>query len=125
MPTINARNHGIATGRLTKDPVTFENRDGSHKVIVNLALRDNFKQQDGSTGSQFVDFTGYVPKDTKSSVYDMIHKGDLVSVTYELRNDNWTDKSGAQHFDLVLRVTGVDMLEPKSTREARLTQTAF
>ena len=120
MPTINSRNFGTATGRLTKDPVTFNNSDGSKKAIVTLALRDNFKGSDGNVGSQFVDFTGFVAKDTTSSVYDMIHEGDLVSVTFELRNDNWTDKSGQQHFDLVLRVTGVDMLEPKSVTEARL-----
>lgn len=120
MPTINARNHGFATGRLTKNPTTFENKDGSKKVVVNLALRDSFKGADGETGAQFVDLTGFVPADAKGDVYSMMHEGDLVSVSYELRNDNYVDKAGQRHFDITLRITGVDLLEPKSVTEARL-----
>lgn len=120
MALINPRNFGVTTGRLTKDPVVFENNDGSRKYIMNVAIRDNFRSgDDGSYGSQFMDFTGFVPKDASSAIYDTAKKGDLVTVSYELRNDNWTDKGGQQHFDVTLRVTGVDLLEPKSTREAR------
>lgn len=116
----NTRNFGIATGRLTKDPVTFENGDGSKKIIVNLAIRDNFKGKDGKIGSQFVDFHAFVSAGTSAPVYGMVHEGDLVTITYELRNNNWTDKSDAQHFDIQLRITGIDMLEPKSVTDARL-----
>lgn len=120
MATINSRNFGTATGRLVKDPVTFTNGDGSKKIVVNLALRDNFKGKDGETGAQFVDFTAFVPKDAKGDVYSMMHEGDLVSITYELRNDNYVDKAGNQHFDVTLRITGVDLLEPKAVTEARV-----
>ena len=120
MPTINTRNYGVFTGRLTKDPKVFANSDGSRKVIVTVAARDNFKGKDGSQGSQFVDFTAFVSKDASAPVYDMMHEGDLISLTYELRNDNYTDSKGVQHFDVTLRITGVDLLEPKSVTEARL-----
>ena len=124
MATINQRNHGVATGRLTKDVVTFENKDGSKKHVVTLALRDNFKSKDGEVGSQFCDFTAFVAAGASAPVYDLIHEGDLVSVTYELRNDNWTGSDGVRHFDVQLRITGVDMLESKSTTEARAKQRA-
>lgn len=120
MATINTRNFGTATGRLTKDPVAFTNDNGSKKVVVNLALRDNFKGKDGKTGSQFVDFTAFVSADANGDVYSMMHEGDLVSITYELRNDNYTGKDGQKHFNVQLRITGVDLLEPKSVTEARL-----
>jgi single-stranded DNA-binding protein len=119
MATINTRNHGVATGRLTKDVVTFENKGGSKKHVVTLALRDNFKNKDGEVGAQFVDFTGFVAKDASAPVYDLIHEGDLVTIVYELRNDNWTDENDERHFDVQLRITGIDMLESKATTTAR------
>lgn len=124
MATINTRNYGVALGRLTKDVVTFENKDGSKKHVVTLAIRNNFKDKNGETSSQFVDFTGFVAAGTSAPVYDLIHEGDLVSVTYELRNDNWTGADGAKHFDLQLRIVGVDMLESKATTDARAKERA-
>lgn len=124
MATINVRNFGTATGRLTKPVVTFDNKDGSAKKVITLALRDNFKSKDGEVGSQFVDFTAFVAAGANAPVYDMIHEGDLVTITYELRNDNWTDASNNKHFDLQLRVVGVDMLESKATTEARAKERA-
>lgn len=120
MASVNPRNTGTATGRLTKDPVVFENRDGSRKVVLSVAMRNNYKDADGEVGSQFADFTGFVAKDAKAAVYEMVHSGDLVTVSYELRNDNWTDGQGERHFDLTLRITGIDMLESKATTKARL-----
>lgn len=120
MATINTRNYGIATGRLTKDVVSFDNKDGSAKKVITLALRDSFKGKDGKVGAQYVDFTAFVAAGAKGDVYSMMHEGDLVSVTYELRNDNWTDKNDQKHFNVQLRITGVDLLEPKSVTEARL-----
>lgn len=124
MATINARNFGTATGRLSKDVTTFTNRDGSKKHVVNLALRNAFKGKDGEVGSQFVDFTAFVAAGANAPVYEMIHKGDLVTITYELRNDNWTDENNKDHFDLQLRIVGLDMLESKATTEARAKERA-
>ena len=117
MAIVNPRNFGFATGRLTKDPKTFENKDGSKKIIVSLAMRNlNTKNNE----SAFVDFTGFVPKETKVPVYDMIHEGDLVMITYDLRNNNYTLADGTKHFEVQMRISNIDILEPKSVTDARL-----
>lgn len=119
MAVINPLNSGIAIGRLAKDPVVFTNKDGSKKVVVSLALRNNYKDADGNTSSQFIDFEGFVASGASAPVFDMVHSGDLVSLMYELRNDNWTDKSGIQHYDVQLRINDVRMLESKETTSGR------
>ena len=38
----NLSNFGLIEGRLTKDPIVFENSDGSRKVLLNVAVRDPY-----------------------------------------------------------------------------------
>lgn len=115
----NPRNFGFATGRLTKDPVVFDNQDGSKKVIVTLALTNNFKNKDGETEAQFIDFQAFIGKGASMGGYGLIGKGDLIEVIYELRNNNWTGKDGVAHYDIVMHVTDMTMLESKAVTSAR------
>lgn len=117
---MNMRNTGIAEGRLTKDPVVFKNQDGSRKIMFTIAAQDNFKSGDGKNGTQFIPVQAFVSKDrADNGVYDLLKKGTLVSVEYQVRNNNYTDKSGNAVYDIVLLAQSVDLKESKSAVDAR------
>lgn len=124
---MNIRNNFSAIGRLTQDPTVFDNKDGSKKVRFTLACKDNFtsKDKDGKEtyGSQFLPVEAFVSaaqaQKSGIGVYASMHKGDLVAVSGSIQNNNYTDKGGVQHYDLVLHIETRDLLEPKSVTDAR------
>lgn len=116
----NLRNSGRVIGRLTKDPVVFVNKDGSRKIMLTVAARDNFKAKDGSTGTQFVPVEAFVPAGKKGNgVYDYMAKGHMIGIEYEVRNNNYKDKNGKDHYEISLLVQAVDLMEPKKTNTAQ------
>lgn len=118
---MNMRNYGISEGRLVDDPTLFPNSDGSKKVKVKLGVRNNYKNSDGTYGTQFIQFDGFVKKDaTSNGVYDSMHKGDLVAIRYEVRSNNYTDtKTGEMVYGQTLLIQEVDLKESKSVTDAR------
>lgn len=119
--TANTRNLGIATGRLTREANIYENKDGSHKVKLTVAVKDNFKSK-GEFGTQFVPVEAFVPKDSKIlPVYEGLAKGDLVSVSYSVVTpEPYTDKNGVTQYPVVLQIQSIDTtLEPKSAKDGR------
>ena len=117
----NLNNFGIVTGRLAADPVKFQNSDGSTKVKMTVIAKDAFRRADGSESSQRLPLEAFISKDAKSAgVYDLMHKGDLIEVQYSVRNNDYTDKAGEQHYDVVLFAEAVELREPKTVTDARL-----
>ena len=53
---LNPKNFGIAIGRLTRDITRFTNSDGSQKLMIHLAVDNNFLSRDKQRHSQFLDF---------------------------------------------------------------------
>ena len=118
---MNINNFAICTGRLTADPVFFTHRDGSRTCRFTVAASNAFKSSDGSRGSQFIPLEAFVPADTKGSVYDLLKKGMLVSVEYDVRNNNYVDKkTGEQKFEITLFCDIVRIQESKAATEARM-----
>lgn len=121
MATINTANFGIALGRLTKDPVLFDNKDGSKKVMITVACQDNFKNKAGERQTQFVQLEGFISNKSQGlGVYEYMHKGDLVQVAYGVRTNNYTDKSGNPVYTQVLSINGVQLMETKKSQAARV-----
>lgn len=119
---MNQRNFGIAEGRLTKDPVIFNNNDGSRKIMVTLAVQDNFKGRDGKKGTQFIDLEAFVGAGQQSNgVFEYIHKGDLVGIEYTVRTNNY-EKNGETVYGQVLFIQNVDLKESKNVTDARRAQ---
>ena len=120
---MNIRNNFQIIGRLTQDPTVFENSDGSRKVRITLAAKDNFKDKAGEQGSQFLPAEAFISADNFKQyglgVYANMHQGDLVAVTGQIQNNNYTDKNGTAHYDLVLHIETRDMMEPKSVTDQR------
>ena len=121
---MNIRNNFQLVGRLTQDPQVFDNQDGSKKVRIILAAKDNFQGKDGTYGSQFIPCEGFVTKESVAKngigVYANMHKRDMVGVTGQIQNNNYKDKDGVDHFDITLHIETRDLLEPKSITDARL-----
>lgn len=116
----NLKNFGVLEGRLTKDIKVFENSDGSKKVMFTLAAQDNFKGKSGQKESQFIPLVGFISKSQSSNgVYDYIHKGDSIAVRYELRNNNYTDKSGEKVYGIDVFIQEIELREGKAVTQAR------
>ena len=117
---MNMRNYGIAEGRMTTDPVIFDNKDGSKKVKIKLAVRDNYKDKDNNYGSEFIQFDGFIKKDAQNlGVYASMHKSDLVAIRYEVRSGSYKDANGNDVYTQTLLIQEVDLKESKSVTDAR------
>lgn len=119
----NLHNFGHIQGRLTRDVSVMENKDGSKKVLLNIAVRNSYKTK-GEYQSQFINLQAFVRKEVTfdKSVYAYMHKGDLITVEFEVRS-NVYEKDGKTVYDQVLFVTNVALDETKKAKEARQTAT--
>ena len=118
----NMRNFGICEGRLTRDPKVFTNSDGSKKVMLNVAVQDNFKSgPEQKKGSQFIQLEAFVSnKQNGIGVFGYMHKGDMVGLGYTVRTNNYTDRDGNKVYSQVLLIQDVDLKESKTTTDARM-----
>lgn len=114
----NVANITITIGRLAKDPVIFENAGGKD-IRLTVMASHNFKSKDGSRGADAIEYRRFVPAGSEFKAAGFLHKGDLVAVQGTLRNDYWTGKDGAKHYDTYARLEGLTMLEPKSVTAKR------
>lgn len=122
----NIRNFGIAEGRLTKDPAVFTNSDDSKKVMVTVAVQDNYKSKTtGERNTQFINLEAFISNKSKGlGAFDYMHKGDLVGFEYTIRSNNYTSKNGVAHYDQVLFIQSTDLKETKKAQAARANATA-
>ena len=105
------RNLVTLTGRLTKDPVVFENADDSKTVMVDIAVQNSFTNKDGKRDSQFIKSQAFVKADAKSlGPYEHIKKGDLVGLNGELRSTQYVSKeTGKIVYAQYVFINSVDM----------------
>ena len=119
----NIENHGIISGRLTAEPFVFDNSDGSRKIRINLASRNNYRNKDGSRGAQFIPLESFLPARRArkgNGVFDLMHIGDKITVSYTVKNNNYTDSATGQPvYGLVLQIETVKLDESKATTAAR------
>ena len=53
-----------------------------------------------------------------------MHEGDLVSIGYSVKTNNYTDKDGQAVYGQVLRINSVELLETKAVTDARAAKKA-
>lgn len=117
---MNIRNYGMVTGRLTADPDVRINADGSRKVRFTVAVQNSYTDKDGKRGSQFLPLEVFISADRSGNgAYDCINGGDLVSCSYTVNNNNYTDKHGQKVYGLTLLVSEIALLETKASKERR------
>lgn len=117
----NLNNFGKVCGRLTKDPVILNNKDGSRKALFTIAVQDNFKSKDGTRHTQFVQLETFIAANrTNNGALDYMHKGDLVAVGFSVRSNVYTDNaSGKTVYNQVLLADNFALMEPKNVTDAR------
>ena len=116
---MNLSNFGIAEGRVTKKPVSMDNKDGSKKVFVTVAAQDNFASgADKERKSQFINLEGFVPKDRKYSVYDKLEVGDKIAVQYRVETPSY-EKNGETVYKTALVIENVQFKESMAEKTAR------
>ena len=110
----NPGNCGIAVGRLSRDPVIYVNKDGSRKILFNLAVKEGYKDRDGNPVCQFISFESFVPACWKSNgIYDKIHKGTSLRVQYAIRTGVYK-KNEQNVYTQKLQVQAIQLDEGKS-----------
>lgn len=117
---MNIMNNAVATGRLTRDPEIRCNRDGSRHVRFTLAVQNNYTDRNGVRQSQFLPFDALVSANRQGDgVFELIGKGDLITVSYEVQNNNYTNRDGQKVYGLTLFVRDVALMESKAVTDAR------
>lgn len=114
----NPRNFGIAIGRLGRDPKVFTNKDGSRKVLMSLAVRQNYKGADGTRGVDWVDLEAFIPANSANGVYDLLHTGTKIQAMYTVATSTYVDKNGDSKRKQSLRVQSVELLDGPGANKA-------
>lgn len=112
----NINNYGVVTGRLLKDVAVFKNEDGSYRSEVNINvdvdIDGNYADKNKAKQSETVLLEGLIEAGQKdNSVYNKMHKGNIVSIGYTVRNDNYIDKNGNETYRQFLFIEEVDLME--------------
>lgn len=117
----NLRNFGVVTGRLSKGLTVNNNRDGSRKIRLIIAAQDNYVDRDGKRNSQFIELEAFIPASQETNgAYEYLDCGDMVSVGYSVRNNNYKDKNGRAVYSQVLMAEEAILLESRASKEARI-----
>jgi single-stranded DNA-binding protein len=117
---LNHSNFGIMAGRLTQDVTVFNNKDGSRKVFVKLAVPRNYKAKDGTIPTDFIQAEGFIQAGQKGNgPFDYMHKGDKVSLEVEMRSSEY-EKNGEKVYAQAPFIRSVQLLESKKTTDARM-----
>lgn len=124
MARINTRNHGTAIGRLASDPRFFENKDGSRTVRLTVLVDQDFTDRNGERGTDAVPVERFIPSDRGNGVFDMVHQGDLVQVSYRTTVDSYVDRDGNNRYVTKLIVADVQMLESRKVTTERIARRA-
>lgn len=115
----NINNSFNLIGRTTREIQVYDNKDGSRKVLMTIAVQNNFKSRDGERKSQFINVEALIPAMQNGlGIYAYIHKGDLIAVGGSIRSSVY-QKDGQPVFKQILNVEDVTLLEPKSITNAR------
>ena len=116
---MNQRNFGVVEGRLVRNPVFKDNKDGSRKALLTVAARQNFTGKSQTVGSDFIQLQAYIAAGKTDTVYDIMQQGDLCGFEYTVRSNAYTDDNGVEHYTQSLAVQSVDLKETKSQAAAR------
>lgn len=124
MARINTRNTGTAIGRLASDPRFFDNKDGSRTVRFTVLVDQDYVNANGERGVDAVPVERFIPADRGNGVFDMVHQGDLVQVSYRATTDSYVDRNGERRYVTKLIVADVQLLESRKVTTERLAKRA-
>ncbi|MFD4475951.1 single-stranded DNA-binding protein [Streptomyces sp. NPDC058471] len=118
----NPNSTASVIGRLANDPKVFENKDGSKKVMLTAFVDRSYTDRLGNRISDALPFEAFVRAETQGTgPFAHVHKGDLVSLSYEPRLNRYT-KNGAEVYEVKLEIQNISFLESRATTQARLAE---
>lgn len=118
----NPNSTASVVGRLANDPKVFENKDGSKKVMLTVFVDRSYTDAQGNRISDALPFEAFVRAQTAGiGPFAHVHKGDLVSLSYEPRMNRYT-KNGVEVFETKLEIQNISFLESRATTQARLAE---
>lgn len=95
----------ILMGRLTKDPELRSTTNGAKVLKLSIAVNRSYTdKQSGSKVEETDFFDCDVWGNTGETIGKYFHKGDMILVEGEARNNNWTDNSGVKHYGMRINV---------------------
>lgn len=124
---MNPNNFGSFTGNLAAAPVIFPHEGRtSGTVQITAYVRNNFTSKDGKVHSQKLTAEMYVEDVNKPGIVGSLDTGALVSVAYELKSQEYTDRNGVKQYTMVAdtRNSKISPLESKGAAEDRRARTA-
>lgn len=104
-------NKGFLVGRVSKELFIRENKDGSKKVYMSVAVNNPYKNKDGKREAEFIQVEGFIKAGAEKTVYDFIKKGLLISVEYTLHSVSYKDAKGETEYKQIARVANIQLLE--------------
>lgn len=114
----NAANIVSITGRLVRDPVFFEHKDGSKRVKATIAVQDSFRSgPDKKRQSQFIAVEQFLNARHGKGSWANICKGSQIQLMGHLET-NIYQKDGETVYGMTVAVDSVNYLETRA-------QTAF
>ena len=125
----NPANSGHLIGRLGRGGVkSFQNSDGSQKLVFNLGVDENFLRSGKSEpDTDFIPVQAFIPaKANGIGSWANVHEGDLIAIDTRLSYKPYV-KDGQRVFPdgVTVEVEGYPKyLEPKSVTEARAARKA-
>ena len=109
-------NHIVIIGRLTKDPEIRRTQAGTPVASFTLACERDFKAQDGSKETDFLDCVAWRSKAEFIGKY--FTKGRAVCVSGRLQIRNWEANDGTKRRSAEVEVENVYFADSKATGPA-------
>lgn len=92
-----AINNCTFMGRITADPELRSTAKGRSCTKFTIALDRDYKDDKGNRPADFANIVAW--EKTAEFVCNYFKKGDMIAVTAEFRNNNWTDQNGQKRYD--------------------------
>lgn len=104
-------NRVILLGRLVADPETRMTQSNIAMTRFKLAVNRQGKKEDGQPTADFFQVTAW--RHTAEFVQKYFTKGQQVLIEGTIRNNNYTDKNGIQHYTNDIHATQVYFADSK------------
>lgn len=108
-------------GRMSKDIIAFDNKDGSKKLIFTLACERSYKNKEGEKITDFIPCEMFVKAEKVEATmkrFENTKTGSLLAIEGCLRKDKF-EKDGETMYELKAVIESVKFLESKAQAEAR------
>lgn len=107
-------NSVILVGRLTKDPTVVETENKTKRTILTLAIPREFKNQDGTYDTDFINCTLW--NTVAEHTCEYCRKGDIVGIRGRIQTSSYVkDEETKYRIDIMVSKVSFLMNKPKES----------